>query len=75
MTAFFSRFSRLISAIRGACRRHSSGVTRLLSFAQIGAVAASTASVKANRPAALPGACVAESIVEPSAMVVSLCSS
>src|ERR1700677_4863804 len=48
MTAFFSRFRLLIAAISGACTRHSSGVTRLLTFSQIGPVATSTSLVNAS---------------------------
>ena len=61
MTAFFSRFRRLISAISGACRRHSSGVTCAETFFHTDAVADSTALVKAKW-------------LDPSAMASSLCS-
>src|SRR5262249_57272563 len=54
MTAFFSRFRRLISAISGACRRNSIGVTRVRTFSQTGAVRASTSGV--NSSAAVPTA-------------------
>src|SRR5271165_578760 len=48
MTAFFSRLRRLISAIRGAWRRHSSGVTCARTLSHTAAVSVSTAGVNAN---------------------------